>query len=48
MMWMDPAGRPRQLSKELDGGAARDQGSEARPSAAPEFVILLCAYLISI
>lgn len=48
MMWMGPAGRLRQLSKELEGGAARDQGSEVGPSAAPVFVTLFCDYLINI
>lgn len=43
MMWMGPAGRLRQLSKELEGGAARNHGSEVGPC----FVILFCDYLIN-
>lgn len=35
MMWMDPAGRLRQLDKEVEEDTARDKGSEVRSSAAP-------------
>lgn len=39
-MWMGPAGRLRQLNKELEVGTAKDKGSEVGPSAASMFVAL--------
>lgn len=48
MIWMGPAGRLRQLDKEVEEGTARDKGSEVRSSVAPKCAILLHDYLINI